>query len=346
MRRVAIVGAGIGAQHAEAYAALPEQFELALVCDLDAQRAKALCPRVETDLDRVLASDDVDLIDICLPSHMHTPVALKALSAGKHVICEKPVAASLADIDRLAAAEGTARIFPVFQYRFGLGTAQMARAKASGWCDTFLAGSLETHWNRDAAYYSIPWRGTWAGEQGGVLVTHAIHIHDLLVAILGPVNAVSATTATRVNDIETEDCAALTLEIASGGLVTSSATLGAAQDTSRLRLVFSDVTIESGLNPYAPASDSWRFMARNPDRQSELDAITDIAKPPTGYVGLFTEISKALDGKSNNAVTLSDARNSAEIITGAYLSASTGQRVELPISKKHPRYSDWGFREL
>jgi predicted dehydrogenase len=57
----------------------------------------------------------------------------------------------------------------------------------------------------------VPWRGTWAGEAGGAILGHAIHAHDLLCRYFGPVAQVQARLATRVNEIETEDCAAVSM---------------------------------------------------------------------------------------------------------------------------------------
>lgn len=59
---------------------------------------------VYPDLDAMLADPDVDLVDICLPPHLHVDAALKALAAGKHVLCEKPLALSTEDCDRILAA--------------------------------------------------------------------------------------------------------------------------------------------------------------------------------------------------------------------------------------------------
>ncbi|NCX87458.1 MAG: hypothetical protein EBX05_11865, partial [Rhodobacteraceae bacterium] len=115
-----------------------------------------------------------------------------------------------------------------------------------------------------------PWRGTWEGEQGGAILSHSIHIHDLVSMILGPVSNVFAKLSTRVNDIEVEDCAALSIEMENGTLVTSSITLGAANDTSRLRFCFDGLTAESGASPdkpYSPADDEWHFLPRSPVTQ-------------------------------------------------------------------------------
>jgi len=269
--RVAIIGAGIGAQHLDAYAALPDRWTVCAICDLDTARAKPLAARmagcrVTADFEAVLADPDIEVIDICLPPHLHLDACLAALNAGKHVICEKPLVSSLRDADTLAAAEARAqgRVFPVFQYRFGPGAAQLRAlidAEIAG--EPFVA-SLETHWNRDADYYATAWRGTWAGEHGGAVLGHAIHIHDWLSFILGPVGSVHADLATRVNEIETEDCAALSIRMQNGALVTSSITLGAAEDSTRMRFVFRGLTAESGRLPYAPAEDTWTLTARAP----------------------------------------------------------------------------------
>ena len=79
MTRVAIIGAGIGAEHLAAYAELPELFEVATVCDLNLARAEAVASRhgipATADFDAVLASD-VDLIDVCLPPDLHLSACL------------------------------------------------------------------------------------------------------------------------------------------------------------------------------------------------------------------------------------------------------------------------------
>lgn len=347
-RKVAIVGAGIGAQHLDAYLKLPEQFEVSVICDLDQERAHALADphdiTVETDLATVLADPTLDIVDICLPPHLHVATALNALEAGKHVICEKPIATSLADADRLAAkASATGRhVFPVFQYRFGPGMAQLRHLFDAGLAGRCFAGSLETHWNRDADYYAIDWRGTWKGEQGGALLGHAIHIHDLLTALLGPVARVYAETATRVNRIEVEDCAALTLRMESGALVTSSVTLGAADNSSRLRLAFERFSVESDHAPYSPAARPWTFTARQPTTQAAIDAaLTGTPVGRSGYEGLFSEVANTLDGRASNPVLLADGRRSIELVTAAYHSARTGLPVDLPLDASHPLYAGW-----
>ena len=346
---VAILGAGIGAQHLSAYRSLPADFAVRVLCDRDRKRAEAAAEgdaslTIATDIDRVIADPAIDLIDICLPPAMHYQIAKRALLAGKHVVCEKPLVGSLREadeLDEIAQARGLI-LSPVFQYRFGPGLAALKALAASELAGAPFVAALETHWNRGANYYDNPWRGTWAGENGGAVLGHAIHSHDLLCYVLGPVARLSAAVATRVNPIETEDCAAIQFTMANGALATSSITLGAASDTTRLRFCFAGFTAESGTAPYKPAEDRWRFLARDPERQDEVDGIvasTSSAKP--GFVGFFSALREAIDGAPGNEVTLQDGRRSIELVTAIYQAARTGQPVELPLGENSSGYDGW-----
>lgn len=347
--RVAIVGAGIGAQHLAGFAALPEHFSVRTVCDLDEARGRALAERYSgvgytADLAAVLADPQIDIVDICLPPHLHFSACRDALEAGKKVICEKPLVASLAEADELARiVERTGGFLsPVFQYRYGLGTAQLRALIDAGLAGRCYAGTLETHWDRPASYYEIDWRGTWAGERGGAILGHAIHIHDLLPSLIGPVARVYADVATRVNAIEVEDCAALCLRMADGALITSSVTLGAAENTSRLRLMFEGFTAESDHAPYAPAEKAWRFTARAPRAQAEIDAVlAGVTEARSGFPGMFEALAAKLAGRDAPHVSLADGRRSLEFVTAVYASARSGQPVDLPLGQDSPLYAGW-----
>ncbi|MGX9357424.1 Gfo/Idh/MocA family protein [Roseobacteraceae bacterium S113] len=345
MIRAAILGGGIGAEHFAAYRALPG-WHAAMIVDQDPERRAALATDgtigAET-IEEALASD-VDVIDICLPPALHAPVAIRALAAGKHVICEKPLATSLEEADAMeqAAREADKEIFPVFQYRFGPAAAALRALGGAGLLGAPRAASFETHWARDAAYYAIPWRGTWAGEMGGSLITHAIHAHDLLSYFMAPIAAVTAQTATLVNQIETEDSAAILFELQGGALATSSVTLAAARDETRLRLVWEHLTATSDTAPYAPATGLWRFEARDPARQQDVDDIVaQSGKTLVGFQGFLHEVSQKLAGAPTQAVPFAAGRASLELATALYASARSQKRVTLPLAPDHPMRSGW-----
>ncbi|MFK7858358.1 MAG: Gfo/Idh/MocA family protein [Granulosicoccus sp.] len=349
MIRVAVLGAGIGKQHLDGYRALPEMFSVSLLCDLDVSRAQMATDgdasiRIVAEIAEVLADPDIDLVDICLPPHLHMPVALQVLASGKHAICEKPVARSLAEVQQmqLAIDQSGKRIFPVFQYRYGLSLAQFDALRSAGLAGRALVASAETHWNRESDYYTVPWRGTWSGEAGGAVLGHAIHSHDLLCHILGPVSELNAYTTTRVNDIEVEDCAAISMRMESGALATSSVTLGSANDCSRLRFCFERLTAESGTAPYTPAEDTWTFTARGSTTQEDVDRIVrSVVTPAAGFTGYLVSVAQALSGSAGREVSFEDGRRSIEFVTAVYLSARENRAVRLPVTKDEPFFDGW-----
>jgi predicted dehydrogenase len=347
--RVGVVGAGIGASHIQAYRELPDHYVVDALCDIDSERAGRLAseykiPRVVTAYEDLLACD-LDLIDICTPSNLHFAQATLALAAGRHVVVEKPVAGSLAEVDALSEAERKSRkrVSPIFQYRFGNGLQSFLHLQAAGLVGKPYVATVETHWRRPASYYDNPWRGRFKSELGGCLVTHAIHAHDILTTIMGPIASVAARTSTAVNPIETEDCAALVLEMKSGALVTLSVTLGAEEEISRLRFCFAGLTVESSLDPYSPGRTPWRFLTGDVDLQKRIyRALSEFTPGPERWAGQFARLHAALiDDGTDLPGAIADARTSLELITAAYHSAATGETVRLPIGREHPAYAGW-----
>lgn len=346
--RVGIVGLGVGRGHAEAFRRLADRFELVAVCDVDVDKANAVAaalavPRVCRDFAELCSRPDLDVVDICTPSFLHFEQTLQALAAGKHVIVEKPVAGSLREVDALIAAEAQAarRVLPIFQYRFGAGLQKLRFLVQQGIAGQPYVATSETHWRRKDAYYAA-WHGRWTRELGGPIVTLAVHAHDVIYAVLGPARRVYARMATRVNPIETEDCAAIVLEMVNGALVTSSVTTGSARQISRLRFCFSNLTAESNTEPYAHTSDPWTFTADTPEMERQIaEALAGFTPKPERFIGQFLDFYDVLTGKAGPTVTLADARASIELITALYHSAQTGQPVELPLGRAHPRYDGW-----
>lgn len=353
MLSVAILGAGIGAKHLEGYRVLPESYRVAFICDLDLERASELAAKAPgcqavSDLDAVLLHPEIDIVDICLPPHLHGPVALRVMAAGKHVICEKPVAGSVLEADGIAAAarEYKQLFVPIFQYRYGRELYRLAALQERGLTGRPLVATLETHWDRGADYYAVDWRGRWSSERGGAVLGHAIHIHDLVTRFFGPVTALSAMLDTRVNPIETEDCAAISMATESGGLVTSSVTLGSAGDMSRLRLAFENLTAESGRDPYAPGDAPWSLRGRGEQEQHAINAAlleidAELEGRPTGFAGQFDAIARRLAGEQTDMVGVEDGVRSIETVAAIYHAARTGARVTLPLDRSLPVCADW-----
>jgi predicted dehydrogenase len=347
---VAVVGVGIGAKHLEAYAELPELYAVRAICDLDADKAKAAAAQykgssVVTRFADLLSLPGLDVIDICTPPNTHRSLIEQALAASFHVICEKPITGSLADVDAIekAAAKAKGTLSPIFQYRFGNRLQKLTLLQENGICGTPYLATIETSWRRDADYYAVRWRGKWDTELGGCCLSQAIGAHDILSYVNGPVKNLYARLATRVNPIEVNDCAAVSIEMANGSVATLAVTLGAAEELSRIRLIFPNLTVESrSTHPYLIGADPWYFKGKTPEIEARIASTLARFKPThESFTGQFARIHAAISNGTPLPVTLADARASLELITAIYHSAETGTAVTLPLAAGHPKYGNW-----
>jgi predicted dehydrogenase len=335
-RGVAVVGLGVGRAHLWAWKRLPEHFHVAAVCDHDDDRRAATAERfpgafAARDLDELLGRDDlgIDVVDLCTPPSLHLDQISASLRAGHDVVCEKPVVATPAEVDQLLAleAETTRRVMPIFQYRYGHGLQKLRRLVDAGVTGPLHTATVEVSWRRGADYYAAPWRGTVAGELGGVLLTHAVHALDMLTYVAGPVQALSARTSTRVNDVETEDCAAVAMELEGGALATLSATLGSIVEITRHRFCFERLTAQSNTEPYTNSSDPWAFTGTDPAAIDE--ALASFVPRQEGFLGQFERFGEALRDGTELPVTLHDARRAIAAVGAMYESASSRREVTL-----------------
>jgi len=347
--RVAVIGAGIAQRHLLGFDWNKDLFEVPIVCSLDEDRGKALCDQFKIgeytqDAASLFAREDIDVVDICTPPHSHFELSKRAIESGKHVICEKPLFGSLAEVDTMAEiVAGTDRKFmPIFQYRYGAGLQKLKLLIERGLTGKPFLTTIETHWWRGPAYYEVPWRGKWATELGGGLLGHAIHAHDMLNYIHGPCAEIFAYGATLVNRIEVEDTMALAVRMQNGSLASLSMTLGSRKEISRLRFCFENVVAESILEPYTMGRDPWTFVAGDPEHQELIDkALAEYVPTEDGYTRQFQLFHESIMRDTEPPVTLQDARNSLELVTAAYHSDRTGRPTPLPIGPDHPLYHSW-----
>lgn len=348
--KVAVIGMGIGRSHiVEGYLPNQDKFKVMALCDLNAERMGGVADEfgIERRIERfddILAMDDIDVIDICTPPMLHFPMVMAALKAGKHVICEKPLVGSLEQVDQVIAEEKRSQglLMPVFQYRFGDGIEQAKAIIDAGIAGKPYVGTVETLWERGPDYYAVPWRGKWASELGGVLMTHAIHQHDLFTYLMGDVKRLFGRVATRVNPIEVEDCVTASLELENGALGSFTATLGSAGNITRLRFAFENVSFESDHAAYNPGDKPWKIEARNPQTQEKIDALLkNWQHVPSRFETQMARFHAALIGEAPLPVTSADSRRALELVTAFYHSSTTHEDVALPIETHHPRYQSW-----
>jgi UDP-N-acetyl-2-amino-2-deoxyglucuronate dehydrogenase len=214
--RVGIVGCGnIFPMHAISVSQL-ENVELAAVCDIKEDRAKAKAEEFHcnyyTDYKEMIDKENLDAIHICLPHYLHAPAAIYAANAKVNVLTEKPMAIKLEDAESMiqAAKENDVTLGVIFQNRYNPGSKLIKSTLESGELGRILSGRLSVNWCRTAEYYrQDDWRGTWDKEGGGVIINQAIHTMDLMRWLVNDeIESVEVNLSNRAHDtIEVEDTA-------------------------------------------------------------------------------------------------------------------------------------------
>ena len=222
----AVVGLGIGKAHVDAAAAY-DRCELIAVCDLIQEKMDKVVGRYPgtltyTDFDEMMKNPDIDIVSICLPSAMHADYAVKAMEAGKNVLCEKPIDITVEAAERIEEARVRTgmTVGIVHQNRNNAVMKPIKEAVDSGRLGKQVLGTFAVKWYRDQHYYDNGWHGTWAMDGGGSLMNQAVHTVDLMQWLMGDVVSVTSTMSIANHNIETEDLTASLLRFANGATAT------------------------------------------------------------------------------------------------------------------------------
>ena len=377
----AIVGTGtIFERHRQAY--VDSGVEVFGVADIDLSRAQSAASKnnislAVSDWKELIARDNIDIIDICTPPKFHAEIAIAALDAGKHVICEKPLAPNLAACDEIveAAQRSTGLLTVCHQFR---GTVEAQRLK---WL--MDVGHLGKAYLARVRRYDAPpmnlvrqnrW-GNWIDDGGGVLMTKAIHQLDLLIWLFGPVRRVQAMMGTFVCSIESEDHLVANLEFENDALASVSlsgcphiflAELEIVGDQGiagmpwnlRLKVNNAEGSLASELNRRFPFTKAKAFdnllkaaESMGGERVGRLaykvakrlpvvkSHVTDrSASNKHSHSPLIGQFIKAIGGQAEIPVTAIEARNAVELCMAIYISALTSESVKLPLENNSKFY--------
>ncbi len=225
--KFAIIGCGrIAQRHAQH---IKNNGILAAVCDPKHDRADALGSEYQAniyyDYEELLAKEkDIDVISICSPNGLHAEQTIKALRAGFNVLCEKPMALSVADAGQMISESLRANklLFIVKQNRFNPPVVEVKKIIDEGRLGKIYSAQLNCFWNRNEEYYKgSDWKGTLKLD-GGTLFTQFSHFVDLLYWLVGDVKAVKAKVGNYGHQgiIEFEDTGAVSLEFYNGAVGT------------------------------------------------------------------------------------------------------------------------------
>jgi UDP-N-acetyl-2-amino-2-deoxyglucuronate dehydrogenase len=224
--KFAIVGCGrIAQRHAEH---INNIGILEAVCDIDKNKADDLSVLYHAksyyNIDELISKEkDIDIVSICSPNGLHAEQSIKALKAGFHVLCEKPMALSVKDcIEMIETAEiASKKLFIVKQNRFNPPVAAVKKLIDENKLGKIFSIQLSCFWNRDENYYNNSWKGTKVFD-GGTLYTQFSHFVDLLYWFFGDVEKVYSIgrNAHHIDSIEFEDTGVVAMEFNNGILGT------------------------------------------------------------------------------------------------------------------------------
>jgi len=193
--KTAVVGIGkVTDLHAAALSKLPES-QFTAVCSSNREKAGTFAGKYKikayTDVAEMVRKEKIDVVTICTPHPFHRAPAIQAIEAGAHVLVEKPFASSLEDCDAVLAASKQygKQTGVICQRRWYKPVRRVKEAIDSGKIGKPVFGTVNILGWRDEKYYnSDPWRGSWKGEGGGVLVNQAPHQLDLLQWFMGEID--------------------------------------------------------------------------------------------------------------------------------------------------------------
>jgi len=329
--RVALVGMGrIGRTHLRVLTRT-DAAEVVGVYDLNSALAReraqeADVRRVYASWQEVLEDPGVDCVGILLPHDLHEKYSIEALEAGKHVVCEKPLAPTVPECDRMlaAAAKTGKKLFPVHNRVYSKAVEKMAElVRQDGIGDVFLA--------QTTGFEAPPTVQTWLATPrggGGVLMSQAVHPMYVLRWLLGDVARVSCLFGDRkVVDMTAEDHAVVLLKFTNGIAAEMTCTFGIAHGP-----LDHSITLH-GRDGYLQLSA--QHLTAIAPRLFGDTSLHDIPLAETdhgaAFQGMWEDYAACMLDGTPPRQSGEDGMRAVEIVQAAYRSNATGQTVRLPL---------------
>jgi predicted dehydrogenase len=342
--RIVVTGAGavVWRHHIRGIAAIGAQ--VVAVHDQDVARAEKVAKELSCfcagSLDELLERE-ADVAVVLAPHPFHAELAVACLRAGLHVLVEKPIAVTPGDADRMCAeADASGRQLGVaFQHRTRAEVVRAKRLLQAEALGEVHRVELVASWPRRSAYFqTAPWRGTWRGEGGGIVINQGQHDLDLLCHLVGPPAAVVSRTRTAIQPIQTEDTVGALAEWPNGALGSIAITTAAADEQQRIEITGSKGRLRllpDRLQLWRSRKDFREYWAE-PGNPYEAPEVAPMVKWRGGggtHVELYRNLPLALSGVEPWMASGRDAARALELAAALILGGQTGQRVELPVDR-------------
>ena len=348
---IAIIGTGgICPAHLQSYLQFTDRCEVKALCDIYPDKAERTAAkvgltdvRIIKDYHEIMNMQDIDLVSLCLPPSLHCQAAVDFLGAGKNVLCEKPMAASVEECDKmLAAQKKSGKLLAIIsQNRFRTPVMKMKQLFDSGILGKVKFARVDSLWWRGTNYYDLWWRGTWEKEGGGCTINHAVHQIDILQWMIGVPTSVSSFIQNIAHpNSEVEDISISVLQYP--GMMGE---INACLETHDERQEFFFDTTEASVSiPWKVTSVKQLengFFEPNPEKAAYIQAQYDKLPvlPIEGHAAEILNVLKTLNGEEQLLVSGTEGKRAVELISAIYKSATEQRAVTLPITKNDPFYS-------
>jgi predicted dehydrogenase len=318
---------------------------LLAVCDLNRELAESAARKhgvkqVFTDYREMLALAKLDAVVIATPHFLHYQMIADALAAGKHVLCEKPLAIRPEDADAAVrlARERSLVLSCNYGLRLGRGVRALREVVKSGLVGEVYHARARwlARWTGFMFAKDSAWRTAKAQAGGGILIGRGCHLVDALLFALGhpPVRRVFATCHRRLAGFEVEDLAAMTMVLEGGGSVELEASYvlnepDCAEETyCVLHGTRGGVSFRSGGAADGQVAGGRLDLATGRWLELDLEPILHEAARPQPKTLLPDFVDSIIEGRQP-LVTGEQAALVTRVIAAGYQSAETGRAVEL-----------------
>lgn len=321
--RLAIVGTGgMANRHAQCYKEIPGCQIVACV-DVNRERAEAFAakydiPIVFESIDELIAQATFDAVSIVTPDAFHAPQSIQCLKAGKHVLCEKPLALDYADAKKMVAAAKKAGVINMVNLSYRdwpalQAVASVVQAGAIGeirhveanYLQSWLASKIWGDWRTTPAWL---WRLSSKHGSRGVLGDVGVHIVDFATFPAGPIKSLYCKLKTfpkapgnRIGEyvLDANDSAVMTVEFANGALGTIHTTRWSGGHANRLFLKISGTlgTVEIDSER---STTSYKFCAGQ-DLDKAQWITVDVKPTPNNYARFITGIQTGVQDQPDFA---------------------------------------------
>ena len=328
---VGIIGAGnIAGHHIPGYLQAAEHAQVTAIADVEVERAHKHAERlggveIFQDYREMIASPDIDAVDICLPHHLHKDAIVAGAAAGKHILCEKPLCLTLEEAEVVTAAVATAGVTLMCAHnQLFLPTVATAREMVGrGELGKVFAARTTDVFALDVNADTLGWRAVRATSGGGELIDTGYHPNYLLLHLVDsvPVRVAAMLSRHRLSFMEGEDTAHVLVEFADGTI--GSIVTGWAYEPPGSTERFS-VTGENG--SLWSNGRQLLFKARGGEQVMVHDAGPSA---PDTYALEVVDFVACLREKRRPLNTEVEGVNVLRLILAAYASAERGEIVEL-----------------